>query len=159
MKSKLIVFDLDDTLIDTSGKLNIETVWKDIEELELLDGVEEFLINFPIRKILVTMESTKGLQKAKLDKLEIFDLFEDVMICNSNIGKMNCFKEIEKNNNGVEIWAVGDRIDSEIKYANGLKWKSVLFKRGKHKDLKAQDGLEIPDYEINDFTEIKGLLR
>lgn len=156
MESRLVVFDLDDTLIDTCGRLDDEV---GLVGLKLLDGVREFLTGFPVRKILVTREKTKDLQKAKLDELRIFDLFEDVLICDSKEGKLECFREIAKKNEGVDIWAVGDRIDSEIRYANELGWKSVLLKRGKYSKLKAQDELEIADYDISDFVKLKDLLK
>lgn len=159
MKSKLVVFDLDDTLIDTHGRPNSERGLEGLEGLELLDGVKELLLGFPVRKILVTIEKTKDLQRAKLDKLDIFDLFEDVLICDSKEGKRDCFREIAKKNEGIEIWTVGDRIDSEIRYANELRWKSVLIKRGKYRDLEAQNDLEIPDYVINNFIELRDLLK
>lgn len=145
--------------MDTCGQLNIETEWDDIKGLKPLDGVRDFLENFPVRKILATKEDTKGLQVAKLNELGIFDLFEGVLVCSSKEKKMECFREIAKKNEGVEIWAIGDRIDSEIRYANELGWKSVLLKRGKYSKLKAQDKLEIADYEIKDFIELKDLLK
>ena len=159
MVSKLVVFDLDDTLIDTSGQLSPETVWDNLKELELLDGAREFLVDFPARKILVTKERMEGLQKAKLDKLGIFDLFEKVIVCTSNKEKSNYFRKIAEENNKVEIWAVGDRIDSEIRYANEWGWKTVLVKRGKYKTLNVLGKSYVSDYEIDDLFELGNLLK
>jgi len=157
MKPKLLVFDLDDTLIDTFGQMNVGTEWEDLEGLQLLRGAWELLNDSMTRKMLVTTESVAGLQKAKLKKVGIYELFEQVIICNSGEEKRRCFKEIAACNSEAVIWAIGDRIDSEIRHAKEVGWKTVLVKRGKYKDLEPQCELEIPDYSINDIADFRNL--
>ena len=84
MKEKLLIFDLDDTLIDTNGVLREETVWEDVEKLTLLPGVKDFFINFSGKKVLVTKETDEGLQSKKIEVLKIRDLFVEILICYNN---------------------------------------------------------------------------
>lgn len=158
MESKLIIFDLDDTLINTFETMGRGSEWEDIKNLSLIDGAREFLANVKARKILVTTESVDGLQKVKMDNVGISNDFEEVVVCDSHEAKRRCFAEIDKKNFGVEIWAIGDRIDSEIRHANALGWKSVRLKRGKYVGLAPKCELEIPKYEIRNFAELENLL-
>ena len=158
MENRILVFDLDDTLIDTSGQMRSGKEWDDIKRLKLLEGVRGVLNNPNYRKMLVTKENVPGLQKAKLYEIGIYNLFENVFICSSCDDKRQYFERIGRMSEGGNIWAIGDRIDSEIRHANRLGWKTVLMKRGKYKNLEARDYLEVPDYGVNDFFELGNLL-
>jgi uncharacterized cofD-like protein len=156
--NKVFVFDLDNALIDTHKYMREGYEWEDLHKLKLRDGVKKMLISIRDKKILVTRETIKGLQKAKLEKTGIYDLFDKVIICNSNEEKLQCFEKIDKENNGVEIWAIGDRIDSEIRYANMFGWRNVLLRIGKYKNLKALNYFEIPEFEVESIVELKDLI-
>ncbi|MBT4651145.1 HAD hydrolase-like protein [Candidatus Woesearchaeota archaeon] len=158
MKEKLLIFDLDDTLIDTNGVLREETVWEDVEKLTLLPGVKDFFINFSGKKVLVTKETDEGLQSKKIEVLKIRDLFVEILICYNNEGKKKCFEKVMNDFPDDELWVIGDRRDSEIRHGNELGLKTMLLKRGKYKNLKAKDGLEVPDYEVEGFEELTEII-
>jgi FMN phosphatase YigB (HAD superfamily) len=158
MGNRIFVFDLDNALIDTHKYMRGGHEWEDLHKLKLLNGVKELLISIKNKKILVTTETIKGLQKAKLDKTGIYDLFDEVVVCNSNEEKLQCFEKIDKENNDVEIWAVGDRIDSEIRYANMLGWRNILLRVGKYKGLKALNDFDIPEFEVGSIVELRDLI-
>lgn len=93
-------------------------------------------------------------QYKKLAVLKIKELFDEIFICSTSEEKQAVFKEIALRFPSEAIWVIGDRIDSEIRYGKDLGFKTILLKRGKYKDLKAKDNLEIADFKFENFEEI-----
>jgi FMN phosphatase YigB (HAD superfamily) len=74
--------------------------------------------------------------------------------------KLDCFKKIlEKHQvkNPKEVFVVGDRIDSEIKYGNRLGMTTVYLNRGKYSAIKPRDENEIPNFKIQSLEELAAL--
>jgi FMN phosphatase YigB (HAD superfamily) len=159
MKSRVVIFDLDDTLFVRDSSIQENEDWENITSAEPSLGVVEFLHNFSGKKMLVTKESHPNLQNKKLELLGIRKLFDEVMICYKNKEKKELFSKIMCENPGDEIWVVGDRIDSEIRYGNELGLKTVLLNQGKYKTLKAKDDFEVSDYKIDKFIELNRILK
>jgi FMN phosphatase YigB (HAD superfamily) len=159
MNSKLLIFDLDDTLFTCDRSIKKNEDWENITSAEPFSGVVEFLHDFHGKKMLVTKETHPNLQNKKLDLLGIKNFFNRIMVCYKNEEKKELFSKIIVENPGVEIWVIGDRIDSEIRYGNELGLKTILLKKGKYKTLKAKDGFEVPNYEINEFVELSNILK
>ncbi len=82
------------------------------------------------------------------------------MICDKEEDKKACFEKavqkygLEKN----DIFVVGNRIDSEIKYANMLGLQSVLFVHGFYSNLEPRDETEVPKYKIKRLSEILDIM-
>ena len=53
---------------------------------------------------------------------------------------------------------IGDRRDSEIKFANELDLTTILIKSGKYKDLKATNDFEIANHEIEQIEKLDEVL-
>jgi len=156
MNSKLLVFDLDDTLLLTSGVIKKD--YSNLEQIKLFPGVKEFLINNHSQKILVT-KGDKTIQEKKVNILGIKNYFEKIFFPLTDAHKITCFKKIIKQYPNNESWVIGNKITSEICYGNQLGLKTVLLRKGKYKTLKAKDDSEVPDYEIDKFTELSNILK
>lgn len=150
----LIIFDLDDTLINTSSIMVGGYTEKKLDQISLFPGVKEFLNNFKGKKVLVTKETDLGLQNRKIDFLGIRNYFNLILICYTDKEKKTCFQKVLAKFPNQDIWVVGDRIDAEIRYGNELGLKTVRFKQGKYKDLKIKDSSENPNYEVKSFLEL-----
>ncbi|HLD00556.1 MAG TPA: HAD hydrolase-like protein [Candidatus Nanoarchaeia archaeon] len=153
----LLIFDLDDTLIP---RLPDNYTPKDLKNLRLLPGAEEILtLNLPgVNKILVTKEIDMGLQNKKIDAVGIRNYFTRIMICFDDPDKRNCFRDSSERYQDKDVWIIGDRLDSEIRYGNKLGFKTIRLKQGKYKDLEPKDDSEIPTVTINSLTELAQVL-
>lgn len=146
----LIIFDLDDTLFP---RLPDNYTEKDLNDIRPYSGVRKLLAVNDFKKILVS-KGDPEFQHKKLAALNLKPFFDEIIICSTAEEKKDIFREISLRFPDEFIWVVGDRIDSEIRYGNELGFKTVLLKRGKYKDLKAKDNLEIADFEFGEFKEI-----
>lgn len=155
----MIVFDLDDTLVHTSGQLNYATRWEDVKYIRPFPGVHDFLRSFPAKKILLTWETDKGLQDAKINQLGIRPFFEEIVICYSNEEKKQCLADLQKKYHDEEIYVVGDRIDAEIQFGNELGMKTVRLRYGKYKTMEPQHALQQAHHTITNFSDLGDLLK
>lgn len=146
----LIIFDLDDTLF---LRLPDNYTEEDLNNLQLYPGARELLVRNNYKKILVS-KGDPDFQYKKLAVLNITDLFDQIFICSTSKEKQKIFKKISLDFPNEPIWVIGDRIDSEIRCGRELGFKTVLLKKGKYKDLKAKDSLEIADFKFNNFNEV-----
>src|SRR3990167_8306192 len=111
MSSKVLIFDLDDTLYERFGIVGDKG--ENLKQAELYPGVKEFLHHFKGRRVLVT-KGNPELQNRKIDFLRIRELFDEIVICPSDESKKECFQEMMKRFPSEEYWVIGDRVDSEI---------------------------------------------
>jgi FMN phosphatase YigB (HAD superfamily) len=154
----VLIFDLDDTLYRRFGVVDDDN--SGIENIKLLPGVKDFLENTKHDLILVTkgISGVPEIQNKKIDLLGIRKYFKEIMICFSDESKRDCFEEISHKFPLQSLIVIGDRINSEIRFGNSLNLTTILIRSGKYKDLKAENDLEIPNYEIKQFTELFGVL-
>lgn len=142
--SKVIIFDLDDTLFDSTNQpLETPNGWP----LELFSGWQPILQVESYNNILVTMGEPE-LQNKKIDALGIRQYFSKIYIVDRNEDKATCFAEVIKEFPNQDIIVVGNRLDSEIRYGNQLGLKTIFVKYGKYKDMVAKDKFENPTYTI-----------
>ena len=148
----IVIFDLDDTLFDTTGQLmpNISLFSDTLSTLDALDAV----------KVLVT-RGDKKLQEQKIAILGIRKCFDDIIICPTpDDTKKAAFELILKKYavSARDAWVVGDRINVEIRSGNLLGMNTVHFHHGKHKDLKPQDAFDKPMFVIKKLKELCRLI-
>jgi len=155
----LIVFDLDDTLFHSSAQMRRETMWEDVKTITAFPGVHDFLNSFPARKMLLTWETDKGLQDAKINILGIRSFLDDIFICNSNEEKKQCLQLIKEKHPTEDIYVVGDRIDAEIQFGNELGMKTVRLQHGKYKDMIPQHKIQEAHHTITEFSQLLSVLR
>lgn len=104
---------------------------------------------------------TKGeekLQNKKIDNLNIRKYFHQIIVCKSDEKKKTCFKDVAASFPDKEILVIGDRIDSEIRWGNELGFRTIRLKQGKYKDLKPKASEEIPNHEVENFSEIRAVM-
>lgn len=152
---KVLIFDLDDTLYQKSGVVADD--YSGIENIRLYPGVYDFLRKTNCKKVLVS-KGDPLIQYQKLSLLGIKDLFDQVLVCSTDSEKKGCFKQVMAHFPNSEYWIVGDRVDSEIRYGNELGLKTVLLKKGKYAGLMSKEPIEVPTYELNEFSELNEVL-
>lgn len=150
----IFIFDLDDTLYNTSTRLDDNT--PNFADMKLYPDTKEILNDQTIKKILVT-QGERATQEKKIDTLKIQRYFAEMYVCQNKVDKLDCFKKIlekYKINNPKKVFVIGDRIDSEIKYGNILGMTTVYLNRGKYAALKPKDEKEIPNFKIQSLEEL-----
>jgi len=153
----IVIFDLDDTLYDTSGQL--DESFKNIDKIKPFPEAKKLLSAKGFRKILVTrVKHSIEIQNKKIDTLGIRDYFEEIVFCPNEEDKKSRFEEVIKKNKGEKIIVVGNRPDSELRYGKMLGLTTVLLHHGKYKDIKPADRFEIPDYTIKKLDELLNIL-
>lgn len=149
---KVIIFDLDDTLFDSTNQpKDTGGEWP----IQVFDGFHTILALEDCRHILVT-RGTDSLQNRKIDILGIRNYFSDIYIVDSDNQKHETFMEIQGVFPDSEIVVIGNRIDCEIRYGNLLGLKTILVKHGKYEVLVPKDDYELPTNEIT-ISEIGSL--
>ena len=136
----IILFDLDDTLFDSTNQP------KDTGDDWPIRIFEEwrFLLESPdCTRILVT-RGEQTFQNRKIDILSIRKYFSEVYIVETYEGKYDAFDKVKKMFPRAHIVVVGNRIDNEIRYGNMLGLKTIHIKHGKHEHMVPQDQYEIP---------------
>lgn len=149
-----IIFDLDDTIFDSSGRDKSEG---DLAKIKPFDGVHEIIPKIQNKKILVTSGEEKY-QNQKIDVLNIRHLFDEIHICPKYEDKLNVFRQIVNNLDPRKVIVIGDKINCEIRYAKMLGLKTVQLKHGRHANLEPVDEFEIPDHVIHKFDQIKDII-
>ncbi|MEO8637976.1 MAG: HAD family hydrolase [Candidatus Taylorbacteria bacterium] len=159
MKStKLYIFDLDDTLYDTSFRL--DEVTPNFETMKLFPDALEILKKKEPEKILVTHGERKR-QEKKIKTLGIRGYFKEIYICADGTEKLELFKKIVKEygvENPKNCVIIGDRVDTEIRFGNMLGCVTVYLPRGKYSKLSPVDAIEIPTYTIHSFAELESAI-
>jgi FMN phosphatase YigB (HAD superfamily) len=154
----LLIFDLDDTLYDTSNRL--DPVMPNYANMRLYPEALEILRDIPKEKVLVTF-GKEEVQKKKIETLKIEPYFKEIYIFEDRSRKLEGFRQIlEKYNvaNPKEVIVIGDRIDTEIRYGNMLGVTTVHLNIGKYRMLMPKDELEIPTHTVNSLTELRFIL-
>ncbi len=151
----LLIFDLDDTLYQRKGVVSDN--YEGIENIKLYPGIKNILNNDKFDKVLVTM-GNKEIQDKKIMLLGIKNNFSSIFICPKKKGKKEVFRKLIESYPEHKKIVIGDRRDSEIKFANELDLTTILIKSGKYKDLKATNDFEIANHEIEQIEKLDEVL-
>lgn len=159
---KLIIFDLDDTIFDTTGQLNGS--YEKLESIKIFPEMLKMLKNLKDRGIILGLVSTgnKNIQKRKIEILRIESFFKDLLFCKKPENKINLFKKIIRKHsikNTKHVFIIGDRIDREIMFGNMLDCITVRILHGKYKNLKPKDNYQIPTFTIKSIKELNKILK
>ena len=143
-KEKVLVFDLDDTLFDSTNQPpDNGKKWG----IKLFSGFRKILESRKNINILVT-RGEKERQNRKIDVLQIRRYFNIIHIVDLDSDKFNKFSEIKNDYNSHEIIIIGNRIDCEIRYGNQLGLKTIHIEHGKYSTVRAKDDFEVPSIKI-----------
>ena len=164
MKIKLIVFDLDDTLLDTTGLLipikgTAEFLSRISKPLPLMAGALE---NFETLKsrynlILLTIGNVKY-QKQKFHNLGLEQYFHKAFFVDSDQGetKAQFFKKLiqEFDLQPNEWLSVGNRRSTDIREAKQNGGQTCLFLWGEHQSEEPECPADFPDFSIHHHREL-----
>lgn len=150
MRKKLLLFDLDGTLF---RRLPDDFREEDFLSITVYPGVKEVLTLDNCWKVLIS-KGEENLQLRKVGQLGIKHFFDRIYICTVDETKKNCFVEAIRQFPSEEVWVIGDRIDSEIKFGNQLGLKTVQLRQGKYKHLKPRDESEMAQFQISEFIDL-----
>jgi len=159
----LLLFDLDDTLYSRSEQLSDNYTEGDLAHITLFPGAANLLKkNLLNQRQMTKVLVTKGedyLQQQKIKNLGIKSHFQKILICPRDEDKKQCFREAMKEFPDKDVWVIGNRLDSEIRYGNELGLKTIYLRHGKYGSLQPKDVYEVPDYEVERFGDIVRILQ
>ena len=159
----LLLFDLDDTLYSRSLQLPDNYTEKELSRITLFPGAAQLLTQKKLNQQVITkVLVTKGdnhLQQRKITYLGINHHFQKVLICPRDEDKKSCFEMVIKDSSDEDVWVIGNRLDSEIRYGKELGLKTIYLRHGKYASLQPKDAYEVPDYEVEKFEDIINILQ
>ena len=153
----LLLFDLDDTLYSRSQQLSDNYSENDLRSITPFPGVSSLLNKKNLTKVLVT-KGEESLQQQKIKNLGIGADFNRILICSKDEDKKQCFEQAMREFPDDNVWVIGNRLDSEIRYGKELGLKTIYLRHGKYSSLQPKDAYEVPDYEVKQFSDIISLL-
>ncbi|MEZ0392562.1 MAG: HAD family hydrolase [Pseudobdellovibrionaceae bacterium] len=169
MKIKLIVFDLDDTLLDTTELLipiaRTPAFEKRIREpLPLLPGAFENLEYLKNKYILTLLTQGRlDAQTQKVTSLGIGHFFQEQYFADptQNQPKGVFFSQIIQNFGiqSQEMLSIGNRRTTDIREAKKVGAQTCLFKYGEHQSETVECPEDVPDFEINSHQELLSVCR
>ncbi|MBI4153181.1 HAD hydrolase-like protein [Candidatus Woesearchaeota archaeon] len=135
----------------------------DVKNIALFPGVRDMLSRLKTKYTLVLLSTgPEELQQKKIAKLDIRDFFDFICIADGKtITKSSCLRQVLEmyHYHPSQICVVGDRIDSEIRYANELGMVTVQLVHGKYSTLKPKDELEKAKYQVKQITAVERLMQ
>ena len=166
---KLIVFDLDDTLLDTSSLLipiaRTPEFYNRIKKpLPLMEGALENLITLSKNYTLALL--TYGhvpSQQQKAKSLGIEHLFKHLCFADPALEetKLSYFKKLIKSE-GLrkdELLSVGNRITTDIREAKMAGGLTCHFRYGEHIDEKGSKPEDVPDFTISHHRDLRNVCK
>ncbi|GIL17612.1 MAG: hypothetical protein BroJett040_13630 [Oligoflexia bacterium] len=161
---KAIVFDLDDTLLDTSGLLipiaeTPEFFLRIQRPLPLMPGALENLHYLKPKYHLILMTQGKiPVQKQKIVSLGIEVLFHQIVYVDieANENKQMAFENLIQSGHLTKgkFLSVGNRLSTDIREAKRSGGFTCWFKYGEHQDEKPRFPEDFPDYTVLSHQEI-----
>jgi FMN phosphatase YigB (HAD superfamily) len=157
---KMLISDLDDTLFDTTNQL--DETYSNIRHIKPFEGALELLTLPNFHNFLVSAGDIH-IQTIKLGILKLGHLFHGIYVIPTNKEKLFVFKELLRTHGqGIsldDIFVIGNRVDSEIRYGTMLGLRTILVSQGKYTKVKPKDALEMPTYTVATLNEAAELLR
>ena len=164
MSFKLIIFDLDDTLLDTTGLLipiarTPAFEARILQPLPLMPWAEENLEYLKKRYDLILLTQGRSeAQAQKVKSLGIGHFFKQQYIANPEEQKPKSyyFSEIVQSLQSPpdSVLSIGNRRSTDIRAAKKYGAKTCLFKYGKHQHEEVQCPEDIPDFEVFSHQEL-----
>ena len=159
-----LVFDLDDTLLDTTRLLipiaRTPAFHQRIREpLPLFPGAKENLehLKSKYRLLLLTQGHVES-QKCKVMSLQIGEYFEKCYFADpsKNETKLMKFQELitDFRLNPGEFLSIGNRRSTDIRHAKQAGGVTCLYRYGEHIDEKPECNEDIPDFEVTGHSEL-----
>jgi len=149
-KSKLFVFDLDDTLINSS-KYYDEFLVRDFKNLKFIKNVNLILEKFKKENCILLTYDMYGLQQEKIKILNLKKYFKQIVIVKSKKDKYTFLKNLKQKNQNKNIYVVGDAHENgELEYGKKLELKTICVA------LPGSRNLNIAKHKNYDFSVESG---
>ncbi len=150
---KVIIFDLDDTILDTTGTIVAPDY--SLTNIKLVSGANEVLSLPDVKNILVSFGEEER-QKEKIRILGIASYFSEIYVTRNNDDKFEVFKSLSERFSEFApgMFVVGNRVDAEIRFGNLCGMTTVLLRHGKHQVIVPKEKAEHPTYTINSLFEL-----
>lgn len=166
MNLNLIVFDLDDTLLDTTQHLipirNSPLFEQRLSQpLPLLPGALESLKYFQNKgRMFLLTQGRKDYQQLKIETLGISKYFEQIFICEPDKGESKAliFKKLYRllKTDTISI-SIGNRPETDLFPAQDIGFKTVWFKYGEGSDTKLD--VQKPDFTVTNHKQLRELFK
>jgi putative hydrolase of the HAD superfamily len=164
MTLKLIVFDLDDTLLDTTNLLIPIARTPAFEErirqpLPLIPGAFENLTYLKNRYILTLLTQGRiDAQMQKVRSLGIGHFFKEQFFADPTQAKPKSlyFKQILEDFevHPDQAMSIGNRRSTDIREAKKVGYKTCLFRYGEHQNETIEVPEDKPDFEVDSHQEL-----
>ena len=161
-----LVFDLDDTLLDTHGLLipvaNTPAFLELISKpLPLLEGALENLTELSKSySLFLLTQGRQNYQKLKIKNLGIDKFFTEISIVGGDLQttKEDQFRDwIQKGSlHSGAFWSIGNRLTTDLIPAQRLGGKTCWFRHGEHQSEVPGNTFEIPHVQIYHHRELRG---
>lgn len=164
MNLKLIVFDLDDTLLDTTRLLIPIARTQAFEDrirqpLPLMPGALENLEYLKGRYILTLL--TQGRVEAQMQKvrsMNIGSFFREQFFADPTQAKPKSlfFEQILRDFeiHPSQAMSIGNRRSTDIREAKKVGYKTCLFRYGEHQNEGIKVPEDRPDFEVDDHKDL-----
>lgn len=160
-----LIFDLDDTLLDTTRLLiplvnNPEAFEARIKEpLPLMEGARKNLEVLQERyDLLLLTQGRVHLQRFKIESLGISDFFRRVYLVDPTRGetKEEVFPRICRDFSlpPEKFLSIGNRRSTDIRGAKKAGMRTCLFAYGEHSDEVVECPEDHPDFVVNSHAEL-----
>lgn len=161
---EVIVFDLDDTLLDTSALLlpianSVAFEERIRQPLPLLDGAAKNLekLRQKYRLFLLT-QGRVHFQRQKIESLGISHFFEDCLVFqpSDSENKAVFFRRIQVRTGkpAAHHLSIGNRRSTDIREAKRCGYQTCLFAHGEHLDELVTCPEDQPDFTISHHHEL-----
>lgn len=164
MAIKAIVFDLDDTLLDTTRLLipiaRTPAFYERIRQpLPLLEGAKENLdALFGKYDLYLLTQGHVESQKAKVKSCGIEKYFKDFYFTDptNNESKYDYFLKLKNTLNlkDAEFLSIGNRRSTDIRGAKQVGGLTCLFRYGEHQNELPEVPEDNPDFEVSNHSEL-----
>ncbi|MFN7454565.1 MAG: NIF family HAD-type phosphatase [Pseudobdellovibrionaceae bacterium] len=161
MNYEALIFDLDDTLIDTSRILipiadSPSYADKIRGQIPLFQGARENLMILSQKyQLYLLTQGNPEIQKQKIKSAKISQFFKETVIIDSHLGesKEKFFKNFSAKHSG-KFLSIGNRIDTDLLPAKKFGGDTCLFCYGEHSDQITKLEGPAPDYVIYSHDEL-----
>ena len=164
MAIKLIIFDLDDTLLDTSSLLipiaKTPAFFERIQKpLPLMEGAQQNLdlLKSKYALALLTYGNLKS-QQQKVKSMGISNYFERMYFADpdKNENKRMHFERciVDFGVTATEALSIGNRRSTDIREAKQVGLRACLFQYGEHSQETPQCPEDVPDFTVKNHREL-----
>jgi FMN phosphatase YigB (HAD superfamily) len=154
---KTLLFDLDDTLFDTTNQLGES--YENLDRITPFEGIHEVLTIANTEKNLITAGNPE-IQRKKIEILNIGQYFKEIIVCEQAVQKLGVFETFANTLpfHKRRIIVIGNRIDCEILYGNQCGFVTVLINHGKYAELKPSRKEEVASHTVSNLVELLPIL-